>query len=114
MPTNTTMRALAIGPRELFSGLAAFGVDVRHATSKQDALEILSSVRKEQETNPYAIIFISETIITSMNEEEYAQALGEELPVVLTVPDLSSSEDAGLAKLSALTKRAIGTDLFSK
>lgn len=108
------MRALAIGPRELISGLSAFGVDVRHATGKQEALDIMRSVRENQDAHPYAIVFITESIARDMSESEYANMLGEDLPVALTIPDLSSDVDAGLSKLKNLAKRAVGVDIFSK
>lgn len=106
------MRVLAVGPRELISGLAAFGVAVRHATEKEDAMAIIKETRAEQSRSPYAIIFITESLASGMSESEYEIVIGEELPVVLTIPDLSSDKDAGLAKLRALTKRAVGIDIF--
>lgn len=112
MPTNTTMRALAIGPRELLSGLSAFGVEVRHATLKTEALKTVSEIRSNQEKKPYAIVFITETIVSTMDESEYAELMGTDLPVILTIPDLSSDNDAGLLKLRTLTKRAVGVDVL--
>lgn len=114
MTDTQTMHALAIGPRELLSGLAAFGVEIRHAVNKDDVLEAVNTVRAEQSTNPYALIFITESIVKTMNEAEYAAVMGDDLPVVLTIPDLNSEPDAGLEKLASLTKRAVGVDIFSK
>jgi len=114
MSTKETMRVLAVGPRELVSGLSAFGVEVRHATNKEETLAIVKEARASQKTQPYAIIFITESMVSGMSESEYSAVLGEDLPVVLTIPDLSSDQDAGLEKLSALTKRAVGVDIFSK
>lgn len=108
------MRVLAIGPRELVSGLAAFGVEVRHATGKDEMMQAVKDVRTNQAQNAYAIIFITESIVSQMNETEYAEVMGSDLPVVLTIPDLTSDADAGLAKLSTLAKRAVGVDIFSK
>lgn len=114
MSTKKMMHALAVGPRELFSGLAAFGVEIRHATSKDEAIAVVTEVRSIQSQKPYAIIFIAESLTAEMNENEYAMVMGEDLPVVLTVPDLLSNEDAGLQKLRSLTKRAVGVDIFAK
>lgn len=112
--TGSAMRALAIGPRELLSGLAAFGVEVRHATSAEEVLESVKTVRAEQTENPYALIFITESIVKEMSEAEYGTVMGDDLPVVLTIPDLNSEPNAGLEKLASLTKRAVGVDIFSK
>lgn len=113
MPMSTnSMRTIALGPKELLSGLAAFGVEMRHLTTKDEALTALRSIRAEQTDTPYAIVFVVESIVREWNEEEYAEALGSELPIVLTIPDLTSSADAGLEKLRALTKRAIGSDIL--
>jgi len=106
------MRTVALGPKELLSGLAAFGVEMRHVTEKDEALTILNTIRSGQTVTPYAIVFVVESIVREWNEEEYAEALGSELPIVLTIPDLTSSADAGLEKLRALTKRAIGSDIL--
>lgn len=108
------MRALAIGPRELISGLSAFGVEVRHATGKEETLAIMREVRIHQEAKPYAIVFITESIARQMTESEYEDMLGEGLPIALTIPDLTSDKDAGLSKLKNLAKRAVGVDIFSK
>lgn len=114
MSTDTIMRALVIGPRELISGLAAFGVEVRHATTKEEALTFMRAVRENQNTHPYAIVFITESIAREMSEDEYESMLGEGLPIALTIPDLTSHADAGLSKLKNLAKRAVGVDIFSK
>lgn len=111
MSTNT-MRTVALGPKELLSGLAAFGVEMRHLTTPAAALDELRSIRGNQAATPYAIVFVVESVVREWNEEEYAEALGSELPIVLTIPDLTSSADAGLEKLRALTKRAIGSDIL--
>ena len=113
-PETQTMHALAIGPRELLSGLAAFGVKVRHAISKDDVLEAVRDVRDNQTSEPYALIFITESIVKQMSDAEYQSVMGDDLPVVLTIPDLNSDPDAGLEKLASLTKRAVGVDIFSK
>lgn len=113
MSTDTIMRPLVIGPRELVSGLSAFGVEVRPATTKQEALEIIRSIREHQAHIPYAIIFLTETIAGQMDEKEYESLLGDDLPVVLTIPDLGSDANAGLSKLKNLAKRAVGVDIFS-
>ena len=106
------MKVAAVGPRELISGLQAFGVVIMHATNSEEALTAIKSVREGNEK--YGIVFVTESLLSSLSEEEYESVLGTNLPVLLTIPDLSSSPDAGLEKLSALTKRAVGIDIFSK
>ncbi|PIR82849.1 hypothetical protein COU20_00095, partial [Candidatus Kaiserbacteria bacterium CG10_big_fil_rev_8_21_14_0_10_59_10] len=98
------MRVLAVGPRELISGLSAFGVEVRDVTDKDGAMHAVREVRARQEETPYAIIFITEGIAATLSEGEWAALMGDNLPVVLTIPDLLSDNDAGLKKLSTLAK----------
>lgn len=113
MSTNTAS-AVALGPREVIQGLAAFGVVIRDVFEKDTALQTLRDIRHATASGKesYAVVFIVESLITGMNEKEYQELLGNELPVVLTIPDLSSKPSAGLEKLRALTKRAIGTDIL--
>lgn len=106
------MKVAAVGPRELISGLQAFGVVIIHATNSEEALAAIKEVRTGNEE--YGIVFVTESLLSGLSEEEYESVLGTDLPVLLTIPDLSSSPDAGLEKLSALTKRAVGIDIFSK
>lgn len=114
MSTNTqNMRIAALGPRELLGGLQAFGVDIRHINTKEEAFEQITAIREASKENPYAIIFIIESIVSQMSEDEYESVLGEDLPIILTVPDLTSDKDAGLEKLRSLTKRAVGVDILS-
>jgi len=106
------MSVAALGPKELLSGLAAFGVKVFHTIDAKGALETVATLRTGSEK--YGIVFISESLVSKLSEEEYETILGADLPVVLTIPDLTSSPDAGLEKLANLTKRAVGVDIFSK
>jgi len=106
------MKVAALGPKELLSGLAAFGVKIFHTTDAASALETVAGIRAEAE--PYGIIFISENLVSKLNEEEYETLLGSDLPVVLTIPDLASAPDAGLENLATLAKRAVGVDIFNK
>lgn len=113
MSTNRAS-AVALGPREVIQGLAAFGVVIRDVFEKTAALEVLREIRRSTASGsePYAVVFIAESLTATMDEKEYQELLGNELPVVLTIPDLSSKPSAGLEKLRALTKRAIGTDIL--
>jgi vacuolar-type H+-ATPase subunit F/Vma7 len=106
------MKIAAIGPRELLSGLGALGTQVYHATTSEEALHIARSIKND--SKEYGIIFITEKLVTGMHPEEYESILGTDLPVILTIPDLTSEPDAGLEKLAELTKRAVGIDIFSK
>lgn len=108
------MNVAAVGPRELLSGLQAFGVTIFHATDTEEALAAIDTIRSHHDTTPYGVVFITERMVSGMTEEEYEHILGEHLPVVLTIPDLSSQPDAGLEKLRALTKRAVGSDIFNE
>lgn len=106
------MKVAAVGPKELISGLQAFGVEIKHATNTEEALEAIKEIRNG--TEEYGIIFVTESLVSGFSEEDYELAVGEDLPVLLTIPDLSSEEDAGLEKLASLTKRAVGIDIFGK
>lgn len=106
------MKVAAVGPKELISGLQAFGVVIMHATNSEEVLAAIKEVLESSEE--YGIVFVTESLLSGLSEEEYESVLGTDLPVLLTIPDLNSSEDAGLEKLSALTRRAVGIDIFSK
>ncbi|XKT74389.1 MAG: V-type ATP synthase subunit F [Patescibacteria group bacterium UBA2163] len=112
MSTNTqqTMRVAAIGPRELLGGLQLFGAQVYHSNTPEDAFNALHAIHTSKES--YAIVFIVESIVSNMTDAQYEEATSRDLPVVLTIPDLTSPEDAGLDKLRLLTKRAVGVDIF--
>lgn len=115
MSTNTSLAsAVAIGPREIIQGLAAFGVEIKDVFEKTDALTELREARTRTKdgVTPVAVVFITESLVASFDEKEYQELLSNDLPVVLTIPDLTSTPSAGLEKLRALTKRAVGTDIF--
>lgn len=114
MSTNLS-GAVALGPREIIQGLAAFGVEVRDVYEKSAVLVELRDIRTRSATSehPTAVVFITESLVATMTTDEYQEILSNELPVVLTIPDLTSEPNAGLEKLRTLTKRAIGTDIFA-
>jgi V/A-type H+-transporting ATPase subunit F len=110
MPSNSYHIA-AIGPIELISGLQSVGITTFAATTSEEALSQLRLIRQGDER--FACVCITESLMKNINPEDINTKDAESLPVILTIPDLHSSKNAGLDKLRELTKRAIGSDILS-
>lgn len=111
MPTNTSFQVAVIGPAELVSGLQAIGLDMFPATDSETAVAALTQIRSS--ATPYACVCITEGVAATLTPEQLSGGkAAASLPVILTIPDLHSDKDAGLAKLRELTKRAVGIDII--
>jgi vacuolar-type H+-ATPase subunit F/Vma7 len=117
MPSENTKkyRVAAVGPRELLSGLESLGVVVYHATTTKSAQEKMEIIIQEtvSDKDPFAIMLVVENLLQGLSEDAYQKISKNPLPALLSIPDLNSSDDTGLAKLRDMTTRAIGSDIFS-
>lgn len=111
MTSNTPHHIAAIGPQELISGFQSIGIMVFPAVNGTEALAQLATIRSHEQQ--FACVCITESIMRQINPDDLTTKDSPLLPVILTIPDLQSDKDAGLEKLRELTKRAIGSDIFS-
>jgi V/A-type H+/Na+-transporting ATPase subunit F len=111
MPTNDSYQIAVIGPKDLISGLQAVGMKMFPATDAKSAIEAYDTIQASDLS--FACVCITEGIMNQFDQETKEYITKQNLPVILTIPDLRSDKNAGLDKLRELTKRAIGSDIFS-
>ncbi len=102
-----------IGPENVIGNFKALGLETFPINQTTEALETIKQLKKTtaEGSNKYAVIFIIDSLLKNLNEEEKNKISGGSLPAILTIPALGSDSKAGLEKLKRLTERAIGSDI---
>ncbi|MEX0672909.1 MAG: V-type ATP synthase subunit F [Candidatus Paceibacterota bacterium] len=118
---STQYKIAVVGPQDLVSGFRALGVDVFDAEKGETALEAIKKIkrmtsREQTGTNDearYAAVFVIDSLVNDIPEDEYLKATEGALPSVITIPGLNADKEAGTRKLRQLTEKAIGSDILS-
>jgi len=102
-----------IGPENVIGNFKALGLDIFSATKPNEAIEILKNIKKNtaEGQKSYAIIFVIDSLLENLTDEEKSKITTGSLPAILTIPSLDSTEGIGLEKLKKLAERAIGSDV---
>ncbi len=110
-----------IGNKEITLGFKALGVEIFDATNPEQALEILTELKKEkiktekEEKPKYAIIFITEDLAKNIPEEDYKKIDNEALPAIIPVPSSKKAKDNyGIHRISKMVEQAVGSDIFGE
>jgi V/A-type H+/Na+-transporting ATPase subunit F len=104
-------RTAIIGTKETVGGFALLGVDVVPAETEQEAVEALHRLKKE-ETNPYAIVFITEDLASGISPDDEKKLARGALPAFIPIPSHKGSTGYGLARLKRIVERAVGSDIL--
>ncbi|MFC1560118.1 V-type ATP synthase subunit F [Candidatus Margulisiibacteriota bacterium] len=98
----------AIGPKNLFGGFKALGVEVFHVERPEDATEILEKVSRTKE---YAIIFLMERFAASM--QDIVDRISSQVsPSLVILPGTGERLGHGVDRISALVRKAAGQDIL--
>ena len=96
-----------IGSRDTIIGFKLLGVSLFPATKKDEAVEILDKLVKEE----YAVIFVTEDIAGQIFEEiERLQKTS--FASITTIPNKLEKKCLGLKTLRKSVEKAIGTDIL--
>lgn len=104
-----------IGPKNIVSGFSLLGVEPYHASSGEEALDLLRKMRASAEAgndDSFGVAIVIEELLGSVAEEDRAQLSKGTLPAVVLLPGLSGSQGYGSDRLKELTEKAIGSDIF--
>ncbi|MEX0930346.1 MAG: V-type ATP synthase subunit F [Candidatus Paceibacterota bacterium] len=115
--TNKTYKIAIIGPHDLVSGFRALGVEVFNAEDGETALQHIKDIKKqttdESGGTRYGAVFVIDSLVNEIPDDEYRKATEGALPSVITIPGLNADKEAGSRKLRQLTEKAIGSDILS-
>lgn len=109
----STYRTAIIGPKDVVSGFRALGVSVMPA---ETAEELLTAIARTKETTAegehYAVVLVTESLVSLVPEEEWHKATAGVLPAITVLPGLEGSRGEGVRALKRLAERAIGSDIL--
>ncbi len=105
-----------IGPKNIISGFKALGVVPFDIDDGKEALDLIRSIKKDIKENAdsdkFAVIILMEEVAKRINSDEFEKVSGGALPAVVVLPGIDGGSGAGLSKLKALAKRAVGSDIL--
>lgn len=106
-----------VGPKSVVSGFKALGVDAFNAENAEDAVAVIRELRAkgkdESIETPYAVVIVTENLVSNMSEDDYARITKGALPALVVLPGLEGSTGQSKKKLKELTERAVGSDILS-
>ncbi len=105
-----------VGPADTISGLRALGVEAFDATTGEAALEQLRTIKSItlDTSNPtqYAVVCVIESLLTNIDQAEYAKVVAGPLPAVVLLPGSEGSSGVALARLRSLAEKAVGSSII--
>lgn len=96
-----------IGDYDSICGYAALGLDIFPVNSNEDAVKTL----KKLALNDYAIIYITEQMLSS-DGKELDRYESERLPAIIPIPGSNGSTGIGMANVKKSVERAVGSDII--
>jgi vacuolar-type H+-ATPase subunit F/Vma7 len=108
--THTTHIA-AIGHEEIVSILESIGIDTYPAATVTEATVHIEHIYQHTKI-PYAIVCVTEQIANTMSPEQRRDLENRTSPTLLVIPDLTSIQGSGVARIRELAKRATGNDIL--
>lgn len=113
-------RIAMVGSKEAIAGFALLGVDVVPATTAKDALQELYRLRRTTQTDEngierpqYAIIFVTEDLVSAITPEDEKKLARGALPAILPLPSHRGSTGFGQERLNRIVERAIGSNILA-
>jgi V/A-type H+/Na+-transporting ATPase subunit F len=108
-----------IGNKDTILGFKALGIETFNAVNRDQAVEILFSMKKsnkddieKENRNSYAIVFITENLAEEITKEEYQKLSKEALPAIIPLPSSSGTSGYGIKRIGKIIEMAIGSDII--
>ena len=98
----------AVGDKDSVYGYASLGVSIFPVDTPAEAIPLLRHLAE----NGYGVIYITEQLAEEMQEEleRYASL---PLPAIVPVPGVRGNTGLGLANVSRVVEKAVGSDILS-
>lgn len=114
--TNHQYKIAIVGPTDIVSGFRALGVDAFPATTTDEALDQLRTIRRQtldpESTSKYAVVCIIEDLIALVDQAEYAKVVTGPLPAVVPLPGPEGSSGFAIERLRRLAEQAVGSAII--
>lgn len=105
------LKIAVIGAKDTVLGFKALGLDIRMASSAEEAKTALQELTAEGQE--YAIIYIEETLAQYLTAE-IARFKDRVTPAVILIPGRDGSIGLGQTALKSAVERAVGTNLLGE
>ena len=116
MSTTNEYKIAIIGPEDTVSGFKALGVDSFPATTAEEAMEQIRSIKRginePDSAARYAIICVIEDLLTTVDQDEYAKLVAGPLPAVVLLPGPEGSSGFAVERLRVLAEKAVGSSII--
>ena len=98
-----------IGRKEAILPFRALGVK---AFVVNEPIETVQEIKKLKQTGQAGVIYVTEDVTVGVEDE--IRSLGSDaLPAVVVIPSFTSGEEStGLAELSKIVEKAVGSDIL--
>ena len=113
-------RIAMVGSKEAVAGFALLGMDVVPADTPKDALQELYALRRKTQLDAagierplYAIIFVTEDLVSAITPEDEKKLARGALPAILPLPSHRGSTGFGQERLKRIVERAIGSNILA-
>lgn len=101
-----------MGDSETVLGLKLAGIT--RCVSCEGGAEADAKIKGLLEDEGVGLVILSQSLLPHFSRKT-RKAVGDSVkPVVITIPERTAKESAGVTKLSIMIKRAIGVDLMNK
>ena len=104
-----------VGPKQVISGFKALGVTPFGASTSEEALEILETLKKnveEQKGEQFATVILIESLAANIPQDDMEKVMRGALPAIVLLPGVEGSTGAGVVKLKRLAEKAVGSDVL--
>ena len=104
-----------IGTREVCTAFKLLGAEAVPVCTPDQALQELLRLKKETESGqePYAIIFITEDLTSSISCDDEKRLARGALPAIIPLPTQAGSTGYGLERIKRIVERAVGSDILA-
>lgn len=96
-----------MGDRDSVYGFAALGLETFFVSQREEGVRLL----KKLASNDYAVIYITEALASTL-EEEIDELSSQSLPAVILIPGVSGNTGKGIGSVKKSVERAVGSDII--
>ncbi len=115
----SNFRIAIVGQKEAIQGFALLGVDIVPVHAANEAAEQMLRLKKDmfidetgRERNKYAIVFVTEDLMSGMSAEDERRLSKGALPAIVPLPSHRGSSGYALERLNRIVERAIGSNIL--
>lgn len=116
MLMNNQYKIAIIGPTETVSGFKSLGAVVLEATTGEEVLAHLRTIKQQSTTSEtadqFAVVCVIEDLVTTIDQSEYAKAVSGPLPAVVLLPGTTGSKGFAIGRLRQLAEQAVGAAII--